>query len=105
MTPSKAELEAKVRHFANSVFVIGSGILMLAASLLQPLSMALLDGAAGEQASYILATVLILALASKRPAFALYAAERQCRKYGHAVSEAAPTCSRCLQPIATAARD
>lgn len=99
MTPSKQELETSVRHFANTVFVIGSGILMLLASLLQPLSVAAIGGEIGEQATYIAATILILVLASKRPALALYAAERQCRKYGHAISEGSRTCSRCFQSI------
>jgi hypothetical protein len=99
MTPSKEQLEAKARHFANSVFLIGSGLLMLAASLLQPLFAAWLGGAVGEQGSFILATVLILVLASNRPALALHAAGRQCRKYGHVISEGSPTCSRCLQRI------
>ena len=31
MTPSKEELEAKAKHFANTVFVIGAGVIMLAA--------------------------------------------------------------------------
>ncbi|MCF8179338.1 MAG: hypothetical protein K9J74_12580 [Sulfuritalea sp.] len=99
MTPSKEELETRVKHFANTVFVIGSGILMVIASLLQPWSMATLGGAMGEQATFIVATILILVLASKRPALALYAAERQCRKYGHVISVGSQTCGRCFQPI------
>lgn len=99
MTPTKEELEAKARHFANTVFVIGSGILMLAASLVQPLFVVWLGGAVGENASYILATVLILVLASNRPGLALHAIERQCRRYGHVVSEGSSTCSRCRQRL------
>jgi hypothetical protein len=65
----------------------------------QPLCVAWLGGAVGEHGSFILATVLILVLASNRPGLALHAAERQCRKHGHVVSEGAPTCSRCLQRL------
>ncbi len=99
VTPSKEQLEAKARHFANSVFVIVSGVLMLFASLLQPYAVTLMGESVGGQGSFILATVLIFWLASKRSGLALYATERQCDKYGHVVREGTPTCGRCFQSI------
>ncbi|MBL8479017.1 MAG: hypothetical protein JNK59_06885, partial [Sterolibacteriaceae bacterium] len=48
---------------------------------------------------FIAGTLLIVMLAMKRPAFALFALERQCRKYGHAMREGSPTCERCFQKV------
>ena len=100
MTPSKQELQDKARHFANTVFAIGAGLIILAASLLQPYTMQWVGGATGEQFPFIAGTILIVMLALKRPAFALFALERQCREYGHVVREGASTCERCFQNVA-----
>jgi hypothetical protein len=97
--PNKEALEAKSRHFANSVFVIGAGVLMLAANLLQPFATKFLGSGMGSQVTYIVATILIFVLATKRPDLALYAKDRQCKKYGHVMSEDGCTCSRCLRTI------
>jgi hypothetical protein len=99
VTPSKEELEAKARHFANTVFVIGAGGIMLAASLLQPFAVSRL-GANGSDIAFAVATLCILGLASMRSSFALFAIERQCVKYGHVPREGSSVCSRCFQPIA-----
>ena len=99
MTPSKEELEAKARHFANTVFVIGAGAIMLAASLLQPFAVSQL-GANGGDIAFAVATLCILGLASKRSSFALFAIDRQCAKYGHLPREHSSVCSRCFQTIA-----
>ena len=99
MTPSKEELEAKARHFANTVFVIGAGAIMLAASLLQPFAVSQL-GANGGDIAFAVATLCILGLASKRSSFALFAIDRQCAKYGHVPREDSSVCSRCFQTIA-----
>lgn len=99
MTPSKEELEAKARHFANTVFAIGAGAFMLAASLLQPFAMSRLGENGGDMA-FIIATLCIFGLASKRSSFALFAIERQCAKYGHVPREGSTVCSRCFQTIA-----
>ena len=99
MTPSKEELEAKARHFANTVFVIGAGAIMLAASLLQPIAVSRL-GESGGDIAFVVATLCILGLASKRSSFALFAIERQCVKYGHVPRDGSSVCSRCFQPIA-----
>jgi hypothetical protein len=98
VTPPREELEAKARHFANTVFVIGAGAIMLVASLLQPLVAHWL-GANGSDATFIAATLGILALASGRSRFALFALGRQCAKYGHAPREGSSVCSRCLQNL------
>lgn len=98
MTPSKEELEAKARHFANTVFVIAAGLIMLAASLLQPLVQKWM-GEDGGHLAFLAATVAIFALAGQRSRFALYAIERQCAKYGHVPKEGSPVCGRCLQTI------
>ena len=102
MTPSKQELEDKAKHFANTVFVIGSGLIILAASLLQPYTMRWMGGATGEQFPFIAGTLLIVMLALKRPAFALFALARQCREYGHVVREGSTTCERCFQDVGSA---
>ena len=99
MTPSKEELEAKARHFANTVFVIGAGVIMLAASLAQSFAVSRF-GANGGDYVFIAATLCILALAAKRSSFALFAIERQCAKYGHVPREGSSVCSRCFQTIA-----
>lgn len=99
MTPSKEELEAKAKHFANTVFAIGAGAMMLAASLLQPFAVSRL-GEHGGDIAFVVATLCILALASKRSSFALFAIERQCAKYGHVPREGSSVCSRCFQTIA-----
>ena len=99
MTPSKEELETRARHFANTVFAIGAGAIMLVASLLQPFAVSRL-GANGGDIAFVVATVCILALASKRSSFALFAIERQCAKYGHVPREGSSVCSRCFQTIA-----
>ena len=102
MTPSKQELEDKAKHFANTVFVIGSGLVILAASLLQPYTMQWTGGATGEQFPFIAGTLLIVMLALKLPAFALFALARQCRQYGHVLREGSTTCQRCLQDVGSA---
>jgi hypothetical protein len=99
VTPSKEELEAKARHFANTVFAIGAGAIMLAASLLQPFAVSRL-GENGGDIAFAVATLCILGLASKRSSFALFAIERQCAKYGHVPREGSSVCSRCFQTIA-----
>ena len=98
MTPSKDELETKARHFANTVFAIGAGAIMLAASLLQPFAVSRF-GANGGDYVFIAATLCIVALASRRSSFALFAIERQCAKYGHVSREGSSVCSRCFQSI------
>jgi hypothetical protein len=99
VTPSKQELQDKAKHFANTVFVIGAGVIMFSASWLQPYTMKWLGGATGEQLPFIAGTLLIVMLAMKRPAFALFALERQCQKYGHAIREGSPTCERCFRKV------
>lgn len=99
VTPSKQELQDKAKHFANTVFVISAGVVMLVASLLQPYTMQWISGATGEQLPFIAGTLLIVVLALKRPAFALFALERQCREYGHVIRDGAPTCERCFQNV------
>ena len=104
MTPPKEELEAKAKHFANTVFVIGAGVMMLAASLLQPLAIRWIGPSIGEHISFITATILIFVLATKRPALALFALERQCLRYGHVLREGSTVCERCYQTVATEVR-
>ncbi len=99
MTPSKEELQAKARHFANTVFVIGAGVIMLAASLLQPHALKWMGPGMGEHFPFIAATIFIFLLASKRSDFALFALGRQCRKYGHVPGEDSSVCARCFQAI------
>ena len=99
VTPSNQELQDKAKHFANTVFVIGAGLIILAASLLQPYTMQWIAGATGEQIPFIAGTLLIVMLAMKRPAFALFALERQCQKYGHVMRKGSPTCERCFQKV------
>jgi len=99
VTPSKEELEAKARHFANTVFAIGAGAFMLAASLLQSFAMSRLGESGGDMA-FVIATLCILGLASMRSSFALFAIERQCAKYGHLPRDGSTVCSRCFQAIA-----
>ena len=99
MTPSKAILEDKAKHFANTVFFIGAGVLMLAASLLQNTAENLLGEGIGGNAMFIGATIAIFVLSSKRPAFALFAIERQCKKYGHLYLEESSMCGRCFKKM------
>lgn len=99
MTPSEEELQAKARHFANTVFVIGAGIIMLVASLLQPHAAKWMGPGMGEHLPFIAATILIFLLASKRSDFALFALRRQCLKYGHIAGEGSSVCARCFQAI------
>jgi hypothetical protein len=99
VTPSKQELQDKARHFANTVFVIGAGVIMFTASLLQPYTMQWIGGTTGEQFPFIAGTLLIVMLALKRPALALFALERQCRTYGHVLREGSSTCERCFQNV------
>ncbi len=103
MTPSKEELEAKARHFANTVFAIGAGAFMLAASLLQPFAMSRLGENGGDMA-FVVATLCIVGLASMRSSFALFAIARQCARYGHVPREGSSVCSRCFQTIADQSR-
>ncbi len=99
MTPSKEELETKARHFANTVFAIGAGVIMLATSLLQPFAVKAMGTNGGDMA-FIAATLCIFVLASKRSSFALFAIKRQCAKYGHVLRDDSSICSRCFQSIA-----
>lgn len=99
MTPSKEELETKAKHFANTVFVIGAGVMMLAASLLQPFAITWIGADIGEHLTFIAATICILVLATKRPGLALFAKGRQCDRYGHVPREGSSICDRCYQPI------
>lgn len=99
MTPSKEELETKARHFANTVFLIGAGVIMLAASLSQPLLLKWLGQGMGEHAPFIGASALILLLALKRPQLALFSLERACLKYGHVLREGSLICTRCLRNV------
>lgn len=98
MTPSKEELETKARHFANAVFAIGAGVIMLVASLLQPFAVSRL-GPNGGDIAFVVATLCIFVLASRRSSFALFAIERQCAKYGHVPREGTSVCGRCSQTI------
>lgn len=104
MTPSKEDLQEKAKHFANTVFVIGAGVIMFAASMVQPYTMQWLGGATGEHFPFIAGTVFIAMLAMKRPAFALYALERQCLKYGHELRDGSPVCQRCFKTVADSPR-
>ena len=99
MTPPKEELEARARHFANTVFVVGAGVIMLAASLAQPLLLKWLGPGMGEHLPFIGATALILLLAVKRPQLALFSLERACLKYGHVLREGSSICTRCLRSV------
>jgi len=99
VTPSKEELQAKAKHFANTVFVIGAGVIMLIASLLQPFALKWMGPGIGEHIAFIAATLCIFVLASKRSELALFALERQCLKYGHALREGSSVCDRCLKII------
>jgi hypothetical protein len=99
VAPSKEKLEAEAKRFANIVFFIGAAGMMLAASLLKPLALSSLGPVIGEHVSFIVATIGIFVLASKRPELALLAIDRQCRKYGHAADGEPPVCQRCFQSI------
>ncbi len=99
MTPSKEELQDKARHFANTVFVVGAGVLMLAASMLQTFAVSRMGENGGDMV-FIAATILIFVLASKRSELALFATERQCQKYGHVLRADSPVCERCMQTVA-----
>lgn len=99
MTPSKETLESEARHFANTVFVIGAGVIMLAASLLQPYAVRWAGSDNGGHFVFIAATICIFALSTKRPEFALLALARQCKKYGHVLNEGSTVCDRCLKHV------
>lgn len=99
MTPAKETLESQAKHFANTVFVVGAGVLILAASLLQPYAVSWTGSDNGGHLVFLVATICILLLSSKRPQLALFALGRQCRKYGHAPSAGSSVCARCLQTI------
>lgn len=101
MTPSKETLESQVRHFANTVFAIGAGVLILAASVLQPHVMRWTGSETGGHLLFLAATIAIFLLSGKRPDFALFALKRQCKKYGHVLTGEVKVCSRCLQEIDT----
>ncbi len=100
MTPSKEALEIEARHFANTVFVIGAGVVMLAASLLQPYAVTWAGSDNGGHFVFIAATIGILWLSTKRTDFALIALARQCKKYGHVLNEGSTVCGRCFKDIA-----
>jgi hypothetical protein len=99
VTPSKETLEAEAKRFANIVFFIGAAALMLAATLLQPFALSLFGAVIGEHISFIAATIGIFGLASNRPQLALFAIDRQCRKYGHVPGDDPAVCKRCFQRI------
>lgn len=99
-TPSKETLESEAKHFANTVFAIGAGVLILAASFLQPHVMRWTGSETGGHLLFLAATIAIFLLSGKRPDFALLALKRQCKKYGHVLSEGATACSRCFEKIA-----
>jgi hypothetical protein len=96
---SREESEKKARHFANTVFYVGSGLIILAASLLQPLLASSIGGSFGDNVAFIAATVLIFVLASKRVDLALLSLKRQCSEHGHLLNEAGTACTRCLQEL------
>lgn len=98
--PSRSESQENAKHFANTVFVVGSGVIMFAASLVQPYTQAWLGGAAGEHFPFIAGTLLIAWLAVKRPQFALYSLQWQCRKHGHLLEGDSRVCGRCLENLA-----
>lgn len=99
MTPSKETLESQVTHHVNTVFVIVTGFIMLAASIFQPYAVNWMGSDSGGHIVFIVATILIFVLASKRPELALFLLDRQCKKYGHVPSEGSTTCSRCFRNI------
>lgn len=99
MPPTKLESQESARHFANTVFVVGAGVIMFAASMIQPYSVQWLGGATGEHFPYIAGTLLIAWLAVKRPQFALYSLKWQCRKHGHLPSGESNVCQRCLEEL------
>jgi hypothetical protein len=99
VTPSKEKLEDQAKLFANVVFFIAAAGLMLAAYLLKPMALSLFGDVVGEHISFIAATIGIFGLSSKRPQLALFAVDRQCRKYGHVPGENPRICKRCFQAI------
>ena len=99
MPPDKLKSQESARHFANTVFVVGAGIIMFGASLIQPWTMRWLGGATGEHFPYIAGTLLIAWLAVKRPQFALYSLQWQCRKHGHLLNGESRVCERCLEDL------
>lgn len=103
MTPSKEALENQAKHFANTAFAIGAGLLILAASLLQPFAVRLTGSETGGHIAFLAATVGIFLLAGKRVDFALFAMARQCKKYGHVLNDDSPICQRCFQTISSSA--
>lgn len=105
MTPSKETLEAQARHFANTAFAVGAGVLILVASLLQPHAIGWAGSEIGGHLVFIVATICIFTLGTKRPELALFAIERQCRKYGHVPGTDAAVCQRCFKNISPAPVD
>jgi hypothetical protein len=103
MTPSKEQLESQAKHFANTAFVVGAGVLILAASLLQPYAVSWMGSDTAGHLVFIAATICIFVLSSKRPELALYAIARQCKKYGHVVDEGTVVCKRCYKNVAAPA--
>ena len=99
MPPTKLESQENAKHFANTVFVVGAGVIMFAASMIQPYTARLLGGAAGEHFPFIAGTLLIAWLAMKRPQLALYSLQWQCRKHGHLLSGESKLCERCLETV------
>lgn len=99
MSLTREESEKKARHFANTVFYIGSGVIILIASLIQPSLASAIGGTMGENAAFIVATVLIFVLASKRANLALMSLRKQCAEHGHLPNEAGTACARCLQDL------
>ncbi len=99
MSLTREESEKKARHFANTVFYIGSGVIILVASLLQPWLSGTIGGAIGDNLGFVVATVLIFVLASKRADLALMSLRRQCAEHGHAPNDAGTACTRCLQEL------
>lgn len=99
MPPTRTESQNQARHFANTVFVIGAGIIMFSATLIQPHTLSWLGGVAGEHFPFIAGTVLIAWLALQRPQLALFALKRQCAKHGHLPNPQTGTCERCLERV------
>lgn len=99
MSLTREESEKKARHFANTVFYVGAGIIILIASLLQPRLASAIEGAVGENVAFVVATILIFVLASKRADLALMSLRKQCAEHGHLPNEAGSSCLRCLQEL------
>lgn len=103
MTPSKEKLETDAKHFANTVFSIGAGVLILGASLLQPIASNWAGSDIGGHVVFVVATLCIVLLSTNRVRFALFAIDRQCKKYGHVPGVEPSVCARCFQTISPSA--